>query len=421
MTEFDRISFHNLAYRITWQYGKIFIFLCPQHEKGGFATRKTKKRHRGQGSVYRSATGWTAEISLGYDSRTGQRKRKKASAPTKKEALEKLKDMLTATEIADASMTFGNWLQSWYVANRRCEIRENTARCYEYCIRTADEELGAVRLHELTRDTLQRTVTRRFGGHRRAAELFRTVISMALAGAVKDGIIHENPATDIVLPPKKRKKEFAGMTPDKWQALMNARTALPCWRLLILTELLTGLRRSELLGLTWNDVRHTRDGGELKINSALIVGRTVDGRRPLIMAGTKTEAGQRTLPLPKSYMDELENYREEQLRSMTGTGRWTAGPLIFTTAKGEAINPDTFSAMYYRARKKLGIESTFHQLRHDMATSMKESGLFDMKDMQSQLGHSSIRVTMDIYTHAGAASRQKVGRWIEERGSLAGA
>lgn len=277
-----------------------------------------------------------------------------------------------------------------------------------------------MKLCELTRDDLQRVITGKFGGHRRAAEQFRTFTGMALAAAVEDGLINSNPSAGTVLPPKKRKREFVRPSREQWLELMNAQTPLPCWRMIILTELLTGLRRSELLGLTWDDVKHTKDGGELKIKSALIVGRTVEGRRPLISADTKSEAGQRILPLPRKYMDELEDYREKQLRSITGTSRWTAGPLIFTTADGNAINPDTFSSTYYRTRRKLGIQATFHQLRHDMATSMKESGLFDFKDMQSQLGHSSIKVTMDIYTHAGAASRQKVGRWIEERSRLTG-
>lgn len=278
-----------------------------------------------------------------------------------------------------------------------------------------------MRMCELTRDHIQRVITSRFGRHHRTAKLFRTVIGMALAAAQRDGLIKDNPAQGAALPPKEPKREFVRPTPAQWAALMNAHTPLPCWRMIILTELMTGLRRSEILGLTWDDIRHTQDGGEIRIRSALIVGKTVNGRRPLIMAGTKSEAGQRTLPLPKSYMDELENYREKQLRSMTGAGRWTAGPAVFTTKDGRAINPDTFSALYYRIRKKLGIGSTFHQLRHDMATSMKESGLFDFKDMQSQLGHSSIKVTMDIYTHPGAAARRKLGHWIAERGLMAGA
>lgn len=392
-----------------------------KQEKGGRKTRKSRKRGRGQGSIYRTGTGWTAEISLGYDGRTGRRIRRKASAATRREAEEKLALLREASGIADRSMTLGHWLQSWYEAGRRGRIRENTARGYEYCIRTADAELGNVRLCSLRRDELQRAVVRRFGGHRRAAELFRTVIGMALAAAVREGLIKDNPAYGLELPPRKRKKPFPRPTAGQWAALMNARTPLPCWRLIIMTEMLTGLRRSEILGLTWDSVRHTPEGGEITVRNALIAGRAVDGRRPLIMAGTKSEAGQRTLPLPRKFMEELEEYRDQQIRSVAGSSRWTAGPLVFTGADGKAINPDTFSSLYHRTRKRLGIDTTFHQLRHDMATSMKESGLFDYKDMQSQLGHSSIRVTMDIYTHTGAEARRRVGRWIEERESLAGA
>ena len=65
-------------------------------------------------------------------------------------------------------------------------------------------------------------------------------------------------------------------------------------------------------------------------------------------------------------------------------------------------------------RKRLGIETTFHMLRHDLASRMKDSKKFDLKDIQEQLGHSTINVTMDIYTHLNEDSKAAVGRWMQE-------
>jgi integrase len=53
-------------------------------------------------------------------------------------------------------------------------------------------------------------------------------------------------------------------------------------------------------------------------------------------------------------------------------------------------------------------------LRHDMATRMKSSQQFDMKDIQEQLGHSTIQVTMDIYTHIDAERKKQVSNWLED-------
>ena len=81
---------------------------------------------------------------------------------------------------------------------------------------------------------------------------------------------------------------------------------------------------------------------------------------------------------------------------------------------GQYISPAYFSSYYARVRKRLGIETTFHMLRHDLASRMKDSKKFDLKDIQEQLGHSHINVTMDIYTHLNEESRADVGRWMQE-------
>ena len=87
--------------------------------------------------------------------------------------------------------------------------------------------------------------------------------------------------------------------------------------------------------------------------------------------------------------------------------------LIFTKADGKPINPSSFSSRYAFVRKKLGITTTFHMLRHDMASRMKKARLFDLKDIQAQLGHSSIHITMDIYTHIDEDEKQEVSNWLE--------
>lgn len=375
------------------------------------------KRRKGTGSIYRSGNGWTAEISLGYDPKTGMRRRKKATAPTKREATEKLKAMLTATDIVTAVLTLADWLKAWYWGRKVEKLRANTGRNYEYYLGIAKDRFGGLPLAEITTEDLQRLVDREFGKHPRAAQHFHTVLNMALTAAKGKGYISTNPAEDVELPPRHRKKPFAKPTAEEWERLLTERTSLYCWRMIILTEMVTGLRRSEILALTWQDIADHGEGGTLRVRKALIIGRMKEDsdRRELIQADTKSEAGERTLPLPPSYMAELATYRLAQTHKMQTLGAWHGGGLIFTTNEGEEINPDTFSSLYYRVRKKLGIGATFHQLRHDMATSMKDAGIFDLKDIQSQMGHESIKITMDTYTHTGEKTRQKVSQWAEMR------
>lgn len=372
-----------------------------------------KRRSDGEGSIYPAGNGWTAEISLGYDSRTGRRQRKRVHARTKKEAVTRLHTLMRAYAPACAEeITLTDWLNRWTVTARE-KLRANTMRDYRRYLEAATKEIGHIRLKDLTAKHLQRILDARWGSHHRAAEMFRTVMAMVLEKAVRDGLITENPAQRLILPRKPRRRPFISPAHEEWQRLITADTGLYCWRMILLTELVTGLRRSEILALNWSDFSETGAGGTLSIKRAVIIGEQ-GNTRPLIMADTKTEASQRLLPLPQGYMQELTAYRKMQ-KMILRIRRWLHPEMVFTDQKGNPINPDTFSSMYYRTRKRLRISATFHQLRHDMATSMKEAGIFDVKDMQSQLGHSSIKITLDTYTHTGNMSRKKVESWLGER------
>ena len=79
---------------------------------------------------------------------------------------------------------------------------------------------------------------------------------------------------------------------------------------------------------------------------------------------------------------------------------------------GRLLSPATFSSLFCAVKKRYGIRTTMHMLRHDMASRMKASGMFDMKDIQEQLGHSTIQITMDIYTHLGEDEKNAVRSWV---------
>lgn len=373
-----------------------------------------RKRRYGQGSIYKNKNGsWSAAVSAGYDKRTGKRIRKKVVAGTKREAAEKLKELLQENKTAASDMMFADWMKAWYNNCRKERIRGNTARSYKDCINKLTTHLGKIPLKDLNTEALQNAVDMLAGRHYRTAQLLTVILRMALDRAIIDGLILLNPADGLILPQKPHKRGFIKPSKEDWDKLINADTSLYCWRMLMLTERITGLRRSEILGLHWENIKTNPDGtGTMNIKKALIIGE----ERSLEESDTKSEASTRQLPLPKPYMMELEAYHMEQMgRTLERCWKWNKENLVFTTNEGNAINPDTFSADFYRVRKRLGIEATFHMLRHDMATSMKETGLFDVKDIQGQLGHSSAKITLDTYTHTSENTRAKVGEWIASR------
>ena len=177
---------------------------------------------------------------------------------------------------------------------------------------------------------------------------------------------------------------------------------------------------SELLGLQWEDLSlhrdaHGRLNGSLHIRHALYLGYNDQKgqKRPVLLGPTKTAEGNRILPIPPDYCQEMLTYRKLQLEMRLRTQNFQDTGFIFTQQDGRPINPGSFSSYYSMTRKKLGIATTFHMLRHDMASRMKGTGKFDLKDIQTQLGHSSIQITMDTYTHIDETQKEQISCWLE--------
>lgn len=149
--------------------------------------------------------------------------------------------------------------------------------------------------------------------------------------------------------------------------------------------------------------------GELFSLAARVINQTL---HELLLAPTKTAESRRDLPVPVEYCRELTAYRKSQLTLRLARGEWPHPESIFTTETGDYLSPSTFSSRFSAVKKRYGIRSTFHMLRHDMASRMKASGMFDMKDIQEQPGHSTIQITMDIYTHLEEDEKNAVRSWV---------
>lgn len=391
-------------------------------------SKRVRSRANNEGSIYFDAkrNRWIAQITLTIDCRTGKAPKRTLSAKGQQEALDKLSFLrdkyAVVTHIDADKITVREWMLKWYNTYKLPKIRENTAVSYSSMIDICNNHLGSIHLDKLQSVDLQNVIFNVIGNHYRTAQYFRTIVKAAMRRAVKNHLIKESPAEDLELPPKPRKKKFARPTREAWQLLLTAETSYYCWRMLLLTEYVTGLRLSELLALTWDAVSYeygpnkTITGGHLAIRHALILGKREKNmtNRPLIIAPTKTEEGSRDLALPPEYLQELSAYKAQQAARRLAASEWKHPEMVFTREDGSYINPGTFSSSYYKLRTKLGIRTTFHMLRHDMASRMKRSHRFDLKDIQAQLGHSNIQITMDYYTHIDEEDKNEVSCWLGE-------
>lgn len=162
----------------------------------------------------------------------------------------------------------------------------------------------------------------------------------------------------------------------------------PLWR----TACLTGLRRSELCGLQWPDI--DLDAGVLSVKRALV---EVDGKA--FVKGPKSAASRRTVDFDAVTVDVLRRWKVRQVeeRLLAGTA-YESGLWVFTNELGAPWRPDSLTKTFPKAVKATGLPPTdIRRLRHAHATALLKAGVHP-KIVQERLGHSSIAVTMDIYS-----------------------
>jgi integrase len=167
---------------------------------------------------------------------------------------------------------------------------------------------------------------------------------------------------------------------------------------ILLLLLVYGLRRGEVLGLSWHDV--DLEEGVIRIRQQLL---RASGR--LQLGPVKTAAGRRELPLFGIARDALIAQADMQV---IGTRyEWTQHELVFTTSTGRPIEPRNLARSFGRIIEAAGLRPIrLHDLRHTTAMLLKNLGV-PPRDTMEILGHARIAITMEIYTAADDASRRE--------------
>jgi integrase len=174
--------------------------------------------------------------------------------------------------------------------------------------------------------------------------------------------------------------------------------------------LLTGLRRGELLALRWEDV----DFDQRVVNVHRSLEQLKGGE--CACKDTKTKKSRRQVPLNVEAIDVLTAHRAGQNAIKLRLPGYNPEGLVFCEpATGLPWGPDRFSRVFSRQMRRLKVSVTFHGLRHTFATMLLRAGV-SMKVVSDMLGHETIAITADIYTHVPEAM-QREGRpsWLRYR------
>ena len=168
----------------------------------------------------------------------------------------------------------------------------------------------------------------------------------------------------------------------------------PLW----LVAISTGMRRGELLGLRWDDVDLAK--GRIHVRRALAeIGSELRIQEP------KTKSSRRVVPLSGNALAALKAHRSQQLQRQLRLGQlWQGnspeyGDLVFTTANGRPIAPRNLVRRFQGLAAKAKLPAlAFHGLRHAHATQLLRDGI-SAKVVSERLGHASIALTLDTYSH----------------------
>ena len=169
---------------------------------------------------------------------------------------------------------------------------------------------------------------------------------------------------------------------------------------------MTGLRRGEALGLQWDDI--DLEAGRLSVRRSLIsVAYAVQVAEP------KTAKGRRVVPLDAATVEALKGQAARQVDDQQEWGEaWTDSGYVFTDEGGAPLHPDRISKSFDRAvRAAMLPRIRLHDLRHTWATLALRAGIHP-KVVQERLGHSSISITLDTYSHAIPAMQEEAAELV---------
>lgn len=363
------------------------------------------KRLNGEGTIYynESRNRWEGQISYVLN---GKRKRKKVIGKNRKEVKEKAKEAKALLEEQAEELTLGKWLEQWLKVFVLGHVKLKTEERYKTAVeKHIIPNIGDINVKSLTSLQIQEFINslhenggvKGIGLSPRTVNSARTVLSTALKQAVGAGIIEKNPVL-FTKPIKTNRREISVLNKDECRKLVEAAKAESnkAFWIAIVIALETGLRKGEIFGLRWRDIDFNKQ--QLTVNTTVVT----SNHGIVIQDSTKTKHSRRTVKLTESTIRKLKEYKEWQSAYLDAIGaKDIYDGFLITSERGSVKDPNNFSYVTFKGllkKARLRDNIRFHDLRHTHATQLLQAGV-DIKSVSERLGHSSIRITLDTYTH----------------------
>lgn len=290
--------------------------------------------------------------------------------------------------------TMAIFLRHWLDVYCKPRLARNTVNAYTVNVeKHMIPYIGEIKLNRLTPRDIQTLYEklRDVGLSGNSARHVHNNLHKALLWAVKQELIPRNPA-DLVDPPLIEQKERQTLTPEQIQRLLTACTGSFIY-LPVMFAVLLGLRRGEALGLQWEDV-------DFQQKTITIRHSVTCDKQGYTLGNPKTKNSRRTLRLPDAVLDAIKQEQKKQtdLAKFVGSG-FNELHLVCCRESGALITTNALQHVFKDILKTAGLPNVrFHDLRHTHATLMLRNQV-PAKIVSAMLGHSSIGITMDLYSH----------------------
>ncbi len=354
-----------------------------------------RRRANNEGTVFkRQRDGkWVARVELPNG------KHRERVAPTQTLAQQKLKEMRklveAGVEVLDSRQTVAQFLEHWLENTAKHTLKESSYESYASIVKNRIVPvLGPVPLLKLTAQHVQKLQSEQLGRNLKPASVVRThaVLHSALEEAVRFRLLPRNPLDDVKRPRIER-RDMVTLTKEQVQALVDAAGDTK-FRALYAVAATVGMRRGELLALRWQDVDL-----EAGVLSVVRTATRIDGKG-IVFTEPKTARARRKVRLADLAVRELKAHRVRQNEERLKLGSlWEDNDLVFASSVGTPLEEAHLSRSYGAALKKAEIPVIrFHDLRHTAASLLLSQNVHP-KVVQEMLGHATIAITLDLYSH----------------------
>jgi integrase len=366
------------------------------------------RRANSEGSITRRADGrWMGRVRLRDGTRRAVYGRNHA------EVAAKLRETVA---IADRGLpqpsgteTVESFLAAWLESSRN-RLRPSTWGAYERHLRRhVLPTLGRQRLAKLLPLDLDRLYQHLLAGGLSPSSVhhIHAILHKALGQAMRWDLVGRNVA-DLVDPPRMRRIPMRALSPEEARRFLEAARGDPLEALYVLA-ITTGMRRGELLALRWRDV--DVQGATLSVTGTLQrVGDRLEIREP------KTGSSRRSIELTAQAVEALDGHRAAQVRQrLTAGERWRDHDLVFCTEVGTPIEAgNLLRRSFWPLVRRAGLgHLRFHDLRHTAATLMLAGGVHP-KVASEMLGHSTVAITLNLYSHVTRTMGRQAATTMEE-------